>query len=176
MKDMIQETDSILEELLQKWNVTGMSVALVKDGEVLCAKGYGLRNRETGAPMTERTVMPIGSVTKTFTALALGMLVDEGKLDWDKPVREYIPWLKLWDPVTTQRVTPGTCSATAQACLAMTSRRLSVAWMSGRPRWKPSSISNPTPISGQRSSTPTKWSRWQDTCWRYSPGRAGRAL
>lgn len=105
MENMILELDGILEELLRKWNVTGMSVALVKDGEVLCTKGYGLRDRETGAPMTGDTVMPIGSVTKTFTALALGMLVDEGRLDWDKPVREYIPWLKLWDPVTTQRVT-----------------------------------------------------------------------
>lgn len=105
MESIMRKLDGIVEELLAKWNVAGMSVALVKDGEVLCARGYGKRDVENDLPMTGETVMPIGSVTKTFTALALGMLADEGKLDWDKPVRSYLPWLKLYDPVTTERVT-----------------------------------------------------------------------
>lgn len=105
MEKIWNELDSILENLLTQWNVAGIGVALVKDGEILVSKGYGKRDVEKDLPMTGDTVMPIGSVTKSFTALALGMLADEGKLDWDKPVRSYIPWLKLYDPVTTERVT-----------------------------------------------------------------------
>ena len=105
METLLHELDGILEELLKQWNVAGMSVALVKDGRLLDARGYGKRDLEKGLPMTGSTMMPIGSITKSFTALALGMLADEGKLDWDKPVRTYIPWLKLMDPVTAERVT-----------------------------------------------------------------------
>lgn len=105
MEKIVEKLDGILEDLLKVWNVAGMGVALVKDGEVVTAKGYGKRDIEKDLPMTGDTVMPIGSVTKSFTALALAMLADEGKLDWNKPVREYIPWLKLYDPVTTERVT-----------------------------------------------------------------------
>ena len=105
METLLHELDGILEELLKQWNVAGMSVALVKDGRLLDARGCGKRDLEKDLPMTGSTMMPIGSITKSFTALALGMLADEGKLDWDKPVRTYIPWLKLMDPVTAERVT-----------------------------------------------------------------------
>ena len=88
-------TENMIRKLMDDYNVAGMSVALIRDGEIVSTQGYGLRDAAAQLLMTADTVLPIGSITKTFTALALGMLVDEGKLDWDKPVKTYIPSLKL---------------------------------------------------------------------------------
>lgn len=97
--------DEQIELLMGQWNLPGLSVAIVKDGEVVMTKGYGKRDIAGDLSMTDETVLPIGSTTKSFTALILGMLVDEGKLEWDKPVKDYIPWLKLSNPDLTERVT-----------------------------------------------------------------------
>ncbi|MBR3367666.1 MAG: beta-lactamase family protein, partial [Lachnospiraceae bacterium] len=91
-----------IEKLMADYNVAGMSVAVIRDGKIVSTEGYGLRNVEQQLPMTAETVLPIGSVTKTFTSLALGMLADEGKLDWDRPVIEYLPSLKLNTPLMTE--------------------------------------------------------------------------
>lgn len=99
------EVKQIVEKLRKDYNVAGMSVAVVKDGKVISSDSYGLRNVENNLNMTKNTVLPIGSITKSFTALALGMLVDEGKLDWDEPVKTYIPWLKLNNKLLTDNVT-----------------------------------------------------------------------
>lgn len=95
----------IVEKLREDYHVAGMSVAVVKDGEVVSADGYGLANVAENKAMTKDTVLPIGSITKSFTALALGMLVDEGKLDWDEPVKTYIPTLKLYNDLMTEHAT-----------------------------------------------------------------------
>lgn len=97
--------DQMIEKLMKDYNVAGLSAALIREGEIVSVKGYGLRSVEEQLPMTKDTVLPIGSVTKTFTALALGMLADEGKLDWDLPVKNYIPSLKLSSPLLTENVT-----------------------------------------------------------------------
>lgn len=97
--------DKAIEKLMKDYNVAGMSVAVIRNGKLQSVKGYGQRDVAQGLPMTAETVLPIGSVTKTFTALALGMLVDEGKLDWDRPVISYIPSLKLSSPLLTENVT-----------------------------------------------------------------------
>lgn len=89
-----------------KWNVPGIAVAVVKGDEVLLAKGYGLRDREKGLPATGRTVFAIGSCTKAFTTFVMGTLVDEGKLEWQKPVRTWVPEFALKDPVASERMTP----------------------------------------------------------------------
>lgn len=94
-----------VNELLKQWNLPGVSVALVENGQTILCGGYGSRDLKAGLEMTKKTRLPIGSVTKSFTSAALGMLADEGKLDWDKPVCSYIPWLKLADPVAEKRVT-----------------------------------------------------------------------
>ena len=96
---------NIAEKLREEYHMAGMSVAVVKDGEVVSADGYGLRNVADNLPMTKDTVLPVGSITKSFTALALGILADEGKLDWDEPVKTYIPWLKLSSQLLTDNVT-----------------------------------------------------------------------
>ena len=98
-------TEKMIRKLMDDYNVAGMSVALIQDGKVVSLEGYGQRDVAAALPMTADTVMPIGSITKTFTALALGMLVDEGKLSWDTPVINYIPTLKLSSDLLTQNVT-----------------------------------------------------------------------
>ena len=98
-------TENMIGKLMDDYHVAGMSVALIRNGEVESVKGYGLRDAAASLPMTADTVMPIGSITKTFTALALGMLADEGKLDWDEPVKTYLPALKLSSPLLTENVT-----------------------------------------------------------------------
>ena len=92
--------------LLDKWNVTGLALAAVKDGEVVFAGGFGKRNLISGAEVTPQTIFAIGSSSKTFTATALAMLVDDGKLNWDTPLREYLPTFKLSDHVASERMTP----------------------------------------------------------------------
>ncbi len=98
-------TETMIAKLMQDYNVAGMSVALIRDGQIVSAEGYGLRDAAQELPMTADTVLPIGSITKTFTSLALGMLADEGKLSWDAPVISYIPSLKLSNAYLTENVT-----------------------------------------------------------------------
>jgi CubicO group peptidase (beta-lactamase class C family) len=81
-----------------------MAIAIVKGKDVTWSKGFGLRDVEKNLPVTADTIFAIGSSTKAFTTFALGTLVDEGKVEWDKPVRNYIPWLKLYDPSATERL------------------------------------------------------------------------
>ena len=74
--------------------------------EVVLLKGYGLADIDGKRAMTPDTLMPIASVTKQFTVAALGTLVRQGKLDWDKPVRDYMPDFRVGDDVATMRATP----------------------------------------------------------------------
>lgn len=99
------ELKNYVEKVMNDYHVAGMSVAVIKDGQLVSAEGFGLRNVEENLPMTKDTVLPIGSTTKSFTAIALSMLVDEGKLSWDEPVKTYIPWLELADEYVTNNVT-----------------------------------------------------------------------
>jgi CubicO group peptidase (beta-lactamase class C family) len=79
-------------------------VAIVKDGRVVSAKGYGVRRLEQPAPVDERTRFGIASNTKLFTATALGLLVEEGRLEWDAPVIRYLPWFTMYDPYVTREL------------------------------------------------------------------------
>lgn len=94
-----------VDEQLLKYHVPGASVAIVKGNRVIYARGFGKRDLGRGLPVTELTIMPIGSSTKAFTTFVIGTLVDEGKLDWDKPVRSYVPDFRMHDPFATERMT-----------------------------------------------------------------------
>lgn len=98
--------DDFINGALKSWQVPGLSLAVIADGKVVWAKGFGQRNIEKNLPMTADTLLPIGSITKSFTALLMGMLVDEGKLEWDKPVRTYVPEFRAADEMLTARLTP----------------------------------------------------------------------
>ena len=98
--------DEFVAQAIRDWRVSGAALAVVRGGEVVFAKGFGQRDVEGELPMTADTLFAIGSTTKAFTTTVLGMLVDEGLAEWDKPVREYIPEFRLYDPVTTELITP----------------------------------------------------------------------
>ena len=105
-----REVPAGLEEYIQSamrdWGVPGLAIAVVKDGSVVLARGFGVRNMETGAPVSAETVFGIGSVTKSFTATALAMLVDEHKVSWDAPVKDYVPQFQTYDPYVTSVLSP----------------------------------------------------------------------
>jgi CubicO group peptidase (beta-lactamase class C family) len=105
-KKALEGFDDIVIKGLAQINVPGAAVAVVKDNEVVFAKGFGFRNLENKLPMTPDTLMAIGSSSKAFTTFALGTLVDQGKVEWDKPVRNYIPWFRLYDAQVGERLTP----------------------------------------------------------------------
>ena len=89
---------------LTAWEVPGCAIACVRDGDVVLAAGWGRRDTQTGDPVTENTLFAIGSVTKAFTVATVGALVDDGLLDWERPLRDYVPEVRLNDPVVTDRL------------------------------------------------------------------------
>lgn len=105
---MIAELEGYREfvaEQMDVWKVPGVAIAVVKDGEVVLAEGFGLRDVEGGLPVTADTVFAIGSASKAFTTMSMGVLVDDGLLAWDNPVRDYLPTFRLSDPFATERMT-----------------------------------------------------------------------
>lgn len=105
-KQALAEIDSVIEQALKTYKVPGLALSVVVGDEVVLSKGYGFRDVEKKLPMTAETQMPIASMTKQFTVAALGTLVRQGKLDWDKPVREYLPDFRLHNEYATAHATP----------------------------------------------------------------------
>ncbi len=101
----LEGLDAVVEQALEDFKVPGLGLAIVVSGEVVMAKGYGQRDIERGLPVTDQTLFAIGSCTKAFTTFLLGMLVDEGTLDWDTPVIEYLPEFRLYDDHATKALT-----------------------------------------------------------------------
>ncbi len=97
--------DSLVERTMTTFHVPGIAVAVVKDGKVVHAKGYGVRSILTRQRVDENTLFAIASNTKAFTAAALAILIDEGKLDWDARVTDFIPEFRLQDPWVTAEFT-----------------------------------------------------------------------
>ena len=90
--------DAIVARAMKTFDVPGMGIAVVKNGKVVLAKGFGIRKLGDPAPVDAQTLFGIASNTKAFTATALGLLVEEGKIAWDAPVTRYLPWFQMWDP------------------------------------------------------------------------------
>ncbi|MDB5222645.1 MAG: serine hydrolase, partial [Chitinophagaceae bacterium] len=99
------QIDSLAELTLKTFNVPGIAVAVVKDGKVIHAKGYGVRSLNTMQKVDENTLFGIASNSKAFTVAALGILVDEGKLKWDDKVIDYIPEFRMYNPYVTEEFT-----------------------------------------------------------------------
>jgi CubicO group peptidase (beta-lactamase class C family) len=97
--------DAYVQRVMQTFTVPGLSVAIVKDGNVVLAKGYGVRRLGDPTPVDARTRFGIASNTKLFTATALAILVEEGKVEWDKPVINYLPAFAMSDPYVTHELT-----------------------------------------------------------------------
>ena len=99
------DLDATVAAAMRAFDVPGMAVAVVKDGRVVSAKGYGVKALGQPARVDDTTLFGIASNTKVFTAAALGTLVDEGKLKWDGRVIDYVPSFRLSDPYVTQEMT-----------------------------------------------------------------------
>jgi CubicO group peptidase (beta-lactamase class C family) len=97
--------DDYVNKAIKDWEVPGIAVAIVKDDKIVLAKGYGVRELGKTMPVDERTIFAIGSSSKAFTAAALAMLVDEGKIKWDDPVTKYLPGFELYDPYAAKEMT-----------------------------------------------------------------------
>jgi len=89
--------DAAMPKVVKDWNVPGIGVGIVVKGELVFAKGYGYRDYGKKLPFTTKTTVPIASNTKLFTSVAAGLLVDDGKLDWDKPVRQFVPGIRFYN-------------------------------------------------------------------------------
>jgi CubicO group peptidase (beta-lactamase class C family) len=87
--------DAYMEKVVKDWNVPGIGVGIVVRDKLVFAKGYGYRDFGRKLPFTPTTTVPIASNTKLFTAVAAGMLVEGGKLDWDRPIREAVPSIRF---------------------------------------------------------------------------------
>ncbi len=94
-----------MEQTLKDWNTPGVGVGIVVGDKLVFAKGYGYRDYEKKLPFTPKTMQPIASNSKLFTAVAAGMLVQEGKLTWDKPVRESVPTIQFYNDQLNNNVT-----------------------------------------------------------------------
>jgi CubicO group peptidase (beta-lactamase class C family) len=101
----IPEFEGLVAEIMAEWKVPGLAVAVVQDGDVAFIRPYGLRDVEAGAKVTIHTQFQLMSVSKSFTATGLALLVDERRMDWKKPVREYVPEFRLHDAIASDRVT-----------------------------------------------------------------------
>ncbi len=98
--------DAVIEATLEDWKTPGMSLAVVVGNTVVLTKGYGYRDVENEIPVTPDTLFAIGSSSKAFTTFIMGLLVDQGQLDWDEPVASYLPDFKLFDEYATAHLTP----------------------------------------------------------------------
>jgi CubicO group peptidase (beta-lactamase class C family) len=99
------DLDTFVQRVMQAFDVPGVSLAIVKDNQVVVAKGYGLRKLGEPAAVDGKTLFGIASNTKVFTATALGLLVEQGKLQWDAPVVSYLPGFQMYDPYVTRELT-----------------------------------------------------------------------
>ncbi|MGY5854364.1 MAG: serine hydrolase domain-containing protein, partial [Candidatus Thorarchaeota archaeon] len=101
----LEGLDEFLLETCKKWNAPGGSIAVLKDSKVVYAKGFGYRDVANKLEWTPQTLQSIGSATKSFTATAVAMMVEDGIIEWDKPIRDYVLEFKLKDSMASNNTT-----------------------------------------------------------------------
>ena len=101
----LKKLDAYFAKALKDWDVPGMSVAIVKDGKVVFAKGYGVKELGKADKADENTLYAIASNSKAFTTASIAMMVKEGKLSLDDKVRKFLPYFELYSPYVSQDIT-----------------------------------------------------------------------
>lgn len=101
----VKTLDKYFAKAQKDWNVVGMSVGIIKDGEIVLSKGYGELETGKGNAPDGNSLYAIASNTKAFISTAIGILVDEGKVNWDDPVKKHLPWFEMYDPYVTNHIT-----------------------------------------------------------------------
>ena len=97
--------DAYMAKVLKEWNVPGACIGIVKNNKLVFARGYGYRDYGKKLPVTPNTLYQIASNTKLFTTIAMGMLVQQGKIEWDKPVRNFVPSVKFYNDELDNTIT-----------------------------------------------------------------------
>ena len=97
IQNKLKKFDKEMVKNLKDWNIPGVGVGIVKDGKLVFVKGYGYRDYEKKLPITANTLFQIASNTKLFTSTAIGFMVNEGKLDWDKPIKTFVPSIEFFN-------------------------------------------------------------------------------
>ena len=105
LKEQTDALDQFITEGINKWKPPGLAVTVVKDGDIVFKKAYGVTNINTQQPVDTNTLFGCMSTTKAFVAAGLAMLVDDGKLNWDDKVTDYLPEFQLKDPYITREIT-----------------------------------------------------------------------
>ena len=100
-EEILPVFDSYVQENMEKWYIPGMAVGVIKDGELIFKKGYGVKDLETGEPVTPETIFQIGSTSKAFTSFLVGQLVDQGIINWKDRVVEHFPEFQMYDSWVT---------------------------------------------------------------------------
>lgn len=100
-----KKLDAYFEQARIAWNTPGMAVGIVKDGQLVFAKGYGEKALGKGEQPDENTLFAIASNSKAFTSAAIALLVQEGKLSWNDKVKDHLPYFQLYDPIVTHMTT-----------------------------------------------------------------------
>ena len=103
--ELLAELETYIIDSMELLDVPGLAIAIVKDGEIVYAEGFGVRELGSDDPVTSKTLMLIGSTTKTMTTLLMAQLVDAGLMDWDTPVVDILPTFAVADPEITQTIT-----------------------------------------------------------------------
>ncbi len=99
------EWESLVQQTMDQWHIPGMIVMLIQEGETVVGSGYGYRNIQRQEPVDPDTMFVAASTTKAFTSAALGILFEEGKLQWDVPIYEYIPDFALCSELVQRHAT-----------------------------------------------------------------------
>lgn len=101
----LEGLDQFVMQVQREWSAPGIAIGIVQGGRPIYLKGFGHRDIENHRPVTPNTLFSIASSTKSFTATGIGVLLDEGKVNWDTPIRESLSWFQLKDPVASQYAT-----------------------------------------------------------------------
>jgi CubicO group peptidase (beta-lactamase class C family) len=94
-----------IHQLIKEFDIPGLSIGIVRNDSIIFSKGYGNLEIRKDRTVDENTIFGIGSISKSFTALTLGILVDEGKINWDDKVKKYLPYFELYAPYVTDNFT-----------------------------------------------------------------------
>ncbi len=98
----LEGLDAEIERMIGDWGIPGAAVVVIQDDEITFAQGFGVRELGGTDPVDEHTIFAVGSTSKAFTAAAVAMLVDEGKVGWDDPIVDHVPIFQLSDPYITR--------------------------------------------------------------------------
>ncbi|HHV40001.1 MAG TPA: serine hydrolase [Bacteroidales bacterium] len=99
-----QDFGAYAKKVAKDWNITGSALAVIHNDSIVFAEGFGEKRNGSGLPVDAQTVFQIGSVSKSFTAALVAMLVDEGKVAWDDPIKKYLPDFEMYDPWVTENL------------------------------------------------------------------------